>query len=227
MVSTHLVDVAPERLAGWVERFVVSHGPVSWSVAEAEVEGAAGSVPGWRGLAADGSWAALRSWRPAEGAGECGPVPGWEVPPGLLVVLVRRGGYAVAVVAEDGSLVRHKVGTRHVQSRTAAGGWSQQRFARRRGNQADALVDAVAGHTARVLGEAEEMTTAASVALGGLVVGGDRTLAEAALQELPAARSSVRELPRRELWDLPDPRRTVLDEAVRRGRAVRVEVHNA
>ncbi|PZU41862.1 MAG: hypothetical protein DI571_12325 [Arsenicicoccus sp.] len=193
MVSTHLVDVAPERLAGWVERFVASHGPVSWSVAEAEVEGAAGSVPGWRGLTADGSWAALRSWRPAEGAGEPGPVPGWEVPPGLLVVLVRRGGYAVAVVAEDGSLVRHKVGTRHVQS---AGGWSQQRFARRRGNQADALVEAVAGHTARVLGEAEEMTTAASVALGGLVVGGDR-------------------------------RRTVLDDAVRRGRAVRVEVHNA
>ena len=37
----------------------------------------------------------------------------------LAVVLIRRGGYAVALI--DGStLVAHKVGTRHVQSRTAA-----------------------------------------------------------------------------------------------------------
>lgn len=40
-------------------------------------------------------------------------------------------------------------------------------------------------------------------------------------------RSHLAVLPRRELYDLPDPRRSVLDDAVRRGRAVLVEVHNA
>ncbi len=36
-----------------------------------------------------------------------------------------------------------KVSSRHVQGRTAAGGWSQQRYARRRENQTAALLDAV------------------------------------------------------------------------------------
>ncbi len=148
MTSTHLVDVAPERLAGWVERFTASHGPLSWSVLTDDPAGA------WEARAQDGSWAALRSWRPVPRGGSAGPEPGWEAPPALLVVLARRGGYAVALVGPDGALERHKVGTRHVQSRTAAGGWSQQRFARRRGNQADALVEAVAGHTSRLLEEA-------------------------------------------------------------------------
>jgi hypothetical protein len=31
-------------------------------------------------------------------------------------------------------------------------------------------------------------------------------------------------LPMRELYDLPDPRRDVLDSALRRGRAVRIEI---
>ena len=76
----------------------------------------------------------------------------------MVVVLVRRGGFAVAVVV-DGRMVVHKVGSRHVQSRTAAGGWSQQRFARRRANQADALVEAVAEHLARILGESPAAPT--------------------------------------------------------------------
>ena len=227
MPSTHLVDVAPERLAGWVERFTASHGPVAWAVVgEDDAAGAGAGAAGeaataWELRAQDGSWARLRSWQAVTGEGARGPAPGWGQPPRLLVVLVRRGGYAVAVVGDDGSLVRHKVGTRHVQSRTAAGGWSQQRFARRRGNQADALVEAVAGHTARVLGEAP-------VGVAGLVLGGDRALVEAVVEALPTDRAAqVRRLPRRGLWDLADPRRTVLDEAVRRGRAVRVQVHNA
>ncbi|WP_298886314.1 acVLRF1 family peptidyl-tRNA hydrolase [uncultured Serinicoccus sp.] len=218
MASTHLVDVAPERLAGWVERFTDSHGPLTWSVATDDTGEA------WEARAQDGSWARLRSWRAPRADESAGPAPGWERPPPLLVVLVRRGGYAVALVGPDGSLEQHKVGTRHVQSRTAAGGWSQQRFARRRGNQADVLVEAVAGHTARVLGE--ELADRGAVP-EGLVLGGDRGLADAVLRGLPTATAGVRGLPRRTLWDVPDPRRSVLDDAVRRGRAVRVQVHNA
>ena len=130
----------------------------------------------------------------------------------LALLLVRRGGYAVGV-ARGGSLVEHKVGTRYVQSRTAAGGWSQQRFARRRANQADELVGAVTDHAVRLL-----LRTDAS----GLVVGGDRALVATVLEDDRLA--GLRALPRRELFDLPDPRLDVLRTALERGRAVRVTI---
>ena len=47
------------------------------------------------------------------------------------------------------------------------------------------------------------------------------------LDDRARTRSQLAVLTRRELYDLPDPRRSVLDDAVRRGRAVLVEVHNA
>jgi hypothetical protein len=130
----------------------------------------------------------------------------------LAVVLVRRGGYAVGA-AEDGRLTAHRVGTRYVQSRTAAGGWSQQRFARRRANQADELVGAAAEHAARLL---------AAAGAEGVVVGGDRTLVAGVLED--PRLTGIRDLPRRELYDLPDPRLDVLERAVERGRAVRVMI---
>lgn len=130
----------------------------------------------------------------------------------LAALLVRRGGYAVGV-ARGARLVAHKVGTRYVQSRTAAGGWSQQRFARRRANQADELVGAVTEHALRVLG---------GIDARGLVVGGDRALAESVLED--ARLAGVRDLPRRELYDLPDPRLAVLETALARARAVRVTI---
>lgn len=132
--------------------------------------------------------------------------------PHLAFVLIRRGGYAVAHV-EGPALVAHKVGTRHVQSRTAAGGWSQQRFARRRGNQADELVRAVTEHFVRIVptGIPE-----------GLVVGGDKTLVRDVLEDPRLA--WLGNLPRREFHDIGDPRRAVLDEVVRRARAVEVRI---
>ena len=130
----------------------------------------------------------------------------------LGLVLVRRGGYAVGL-AEAGRLTAHKVGTRYVQSRTAAGGWSQQRFARRRGNQADELARTAAEHAHRILPPGTP---------AGLVLGGDRALAAQVLRD--PRLDHLAELPRRELYDLPDPRLAVLEEAVRRGRAVRVAI---
>ena len=216
MTPAHPVEVAPARLPGWVERFAASHGAVSWSVDDGD----------WLGEAADGSWARLRGW--GAPVGDFHPSGEWVGAPGpLLVLLVRRGGYAVAVTSASGQLLAHKVGTRHVQSRTAAGGWSQQRFARRRANQADALVEAVVGHAAAVLqrGVAEHGPAAAPAAL---VLGGDASLAEQVLDRLAVGeRRGLRELPRRDLPDIADPRRAVLDEAVRRALAVRVLVHNA
>lgn len=224
MSTPRRVQVAPERLAGWVQRFTASHGEVSRSV-DATSSDRGTSPSSCLLTAADGSWARLTSWTDAAvGPGERWDPAQWARPPALLVVLVRRGGYAVAVVSAGGDLVAHKVGTRHVQSRTAAGGWSQQRYARRRANQADALVEAVVGHAGRVLARGE----AGVGEVGGLVLGGDRTLTAQVLEELARGpRSRLHRLPRRDLPDLPDPRRSVLDEAVDRGRAVEVEVLNA
>ncbi len=91
------------------------------------------------------------------------------------VLVVRRGGYAAAVVA-DGQVAASKVGRRHVQGRTAAGGWSQQRFARRRAKQTAELADASAAVAARIL---------AASPVEWLVTGGDRPLVDAVLAEPP------------------------------------------
>lgn len=132
----------------------------------------------------------------------------------LAVLLVRRGGYAVGIVAEEG-LVAHKVGTRRVQSRTAAGGWSQQRFARRRANQADVLVAAVQDHLARL----REDT---GIAPRALARGGDRSLVADALDD-PRLRDLV-DLPFRDYSNLPDPRRAVLDDVVARATAYEITI---
>jgi predicted NBD/HSP70 family sugar kinase len=130
------------------------------------------------------------------------------------VLLVRRGGFAVARLAGD-QVVESKVGQRHVQGRTKAGGWSQQRFARRRDNQAQAAFDAAAAHVERIV-----MPSVRSLDL--LVVGGDRAAADAVLAtpEL-AALAAVRQ---QWLPGLPDPKRDVLDRAVAVACSVRVEV---
>lgn len=132
----------------------------------------------------------------------------WD-PVGL--ILVRRGGYAVGL-AHGAALVASKAGRRRVQGRTAAGGWSQQRFARRRANQAAELVEAVAGHASRLL-----LADGRGIP-AGLVTGGDRTLCAEVLAD--ASLAPLRSLPRRELPDLPDPDAQVLRRALWRARAV-------
>jgi hypothetical protein len=190
--------VGPERLDRWLAGFAERHGP--YDAAEEETPG--GIVV--RATAADGATIVA--------------TPFSHDPLGL--VLVRRGGYAVGL-ARDGHLLAHKVGSRRVQSRTAAGGWSQQRFARRRANQADELVAAVVGHARRILlGDDESPRAGADGIPRALVLGGDRTLVAEVLAD--HALRALRDLPRRELPDLPDPRREVLDTALKRGRAVRV-----
>lgn len=131
----------------------------------------------------------------------------------LAVALVRRGGYAVALAGPDG-LLAHKVGSRHVQSRTAAGGWSQQRFARRRGNQADALVGAVQDHLVRILdGQPEPVA---------LLVGGDKALAADVLADPRLTHLTT--LPQRAAYAIADPNRAVLDATIATARKVRVTI---
>lgn len=199
-VTSRVVEVDADRLDRWLAGFVERHGAYE----AVEEQTPAGIV--LRATALDGTSIVA--------------TPFAFQPLGL--VLVRRGGYAVGLV-RSGRLVAHKVGARHVQSRTAAGGWSQQRFARRREKQAQELVAAVVTHARRILlGDDESPRAGVGGIPHALVVGGDRTL----VHEVLAAHAlrSLAGLPRRELPDLADPGRRVLDEAVRRGRAVRVEI---
>lgn len=197
------IEVDPERIVKWVNGFAERHGELTWSSAESSVTVSA----------ADGATAVLDPFASGVG-GEAGDLDGlvvWATPPeAIALVLVRRGGYAVGL-GQGTELVSHKVGTRYVQSRTAAGGWSQHRFARRRDNQADALVVSVIEHTRRVV-----LASPASA----LVVGGDRSLVRDVLADPRLAR--LAQLPRRELFDLPDPKLVVLRQALRRARSVRI-----
>ena len=206
--DTRLAFVSGERLPGWVERFAASHG----TVAEEELDG------GLQLRAADGATALLQApWpvggRPGRGGdavSRLGSLAGQ--PRRLGAVLVRRGGYSVAVVS-GGTVLLSKTGTRHVQSRTAAGGWSQQRFARRRANQADALVEAVADHAARIFADQR---------IEYLAPGGDQALAELVLAE-PALKQYAA-LARLPFLDVPDPRAAVLKKAAADLCAVRIRV---
>jgi hypothetical protein len=214
------IDVDPERIVKWVNGFADRHGELQGIPGDSVWSSAHRSVAL---TAADGATAVLEPFVPAEadsaptaGGSPAGPgaldgLAAWATPPmALALILVRRGGYAVGL-GHGPELAAHKVGTRYVQSRTAAGGWSQHRFARRRDNQADALVVSVIEHARRVV---------LASPTSALIVGGDRSLIRDVLADPRLVR--LTKLPRRELFDLPDPRLVVLKQALRRGRAVRI-----
>lgn len=183
-----------------------------WSNFEARHAGASMGLDGdtWWGSAPDG--AHVRVTLPFDlPARTPQPPTALDAPPDWGLLLVRRGGFAVARLAGE-RLVAHKIGQRHVQGRTKAGGQSQQRFARRRDNQARVAFEAAAEHAARILAGLQ----------GPVVTGGDRpavteVLADARLRGLrPATR-----------WlAVPDPRRAVLDAAVGEALALSVDVHD-
>lgn len=137
---------------------------------------------------------------------------------GLLgLVLVRGGAHSIGT-AKDGVVLSSSTDRAYLQGRTAAGGWSQQRYARRRGNQLTASLADAASTVERVL-----LPFAAR--LGGLVLAGDaaalhRVMAEPALQPLAA-------LPARTFGDIPEPRRAVLDAVAERSLVVRILVRTA
>ena len=69
------------------------------------------------------------------------------------VLLVRLGGYAAGVfTGTEPVLAASKVGSRLVHGRSAAGGQSQRRFARRRENQAQQALGAAADTAVAVFG---------------------------------------------------------------------------
>ena len=130
------------------------------------------------------------------------------------VLLVRRGRWAVGVF-DGAGLVASKVDARQVQGRTAAGGWSQQRFARRRGNQTDAVVEHAVETAVRVLlPHAGEITA--------LFPGGDRGLVDDVLTDPRLAPLAA--LRRDPPLDVGEPTKAVLLETPKQFRAVDVHI---
>jgi Actinobacteria/chloroflexi VLRF1 release factor len=212
-MSDRKIDVAPHRLAGWIESFAGQHGA---------------------GLTADRS-AATVTFRAADGAQAVCHVPfppleaeepAAQAPAALAerlaahaladrvvgVLLVRLGGYAAGVfTGTEPVLAASKVGSRLVHGRSAAGGQSQQRFARRRENQAHQALGAAADTAAAVF---------APYKLDAVVLGGDR-------RTMSGLRSDVRLAPYFDLavtafLTVPDPRLTVLKDTPRMFRAIRI-----
>jgi hypothetical protein len=199
------VLVPAPRWPRWVTNFVARHG-------EAELEVVDGALAG---SAEDGSTftAHLPFVTAYDGAPDAEEFAAAAVPPADWgVLLVRKGGFAIAHLAES-RLMASKVGRRHVQGRTKAGGQSQQRFARRRDLQARQAYEAAADHAAHLLGDL----------VGPLVTGGDHVAVDAVLADQRLAGLDV--VPP---WlAVPDPRRDVLERSIRDASGVRVEVTNA
>jgi hypothetical protein len=206
------VDVAAERLARWVEGFEHRHGraratlPSGDAVLLRAQDGATATLrvpfpPLVTTVDGDHLVAALRDHvgRPRRCA----------------AVLVRRGGYACAAVAGQ-QILGSKVGTRHVQSRTAAGGWSQQRYARRRNNQATALVGVVVEAAMRILAPHRPFEL--------LVTGGDAALVARVLDD--ARLGFVAALPRGPHLAVADPRAVTVRNLPAMLSAVTVEVRD-
>jgi hypothetical protein len=195
------VEVPPERLGRWLTGFGERHGGFSAEEGPTVVRLHGGDgvlaechVP-FPPLTGDLTGHALRDRR-------------------VGVLLVRLGGYACGVFAGD-RLVVSKVGARLVHGRSAAGGQSQQRFARRRDNQAREALREAAGAAVRVLvppvGE-----------LAAVVCGGDRRAVDA-LRGDPRL-EAVFALETGPFLAVPDPRLAVLKETPPRFRAVRVRI---
>ena len=195
------VTTAPERLQRWLDGFAVRHGPVVRTFDDACV----------RLQAQDGAVAEVEVPFP--------PLTGGLVEHVLRdrrvgVLLVRLGGSACGVF--DGPrLVASKVTVRQVHGRSAAGGQSQQRFARRREGQVRVALQASADTAVRVL-----LPHAAS--LDAVVVGGERTAVDAVLADRRLA--ALRPLVTGRLLDVPDPRQAVLEASYDGLRAVRIRV---
>ena len=203
------LEVAPERVARWVTGFGERHGGFSGTERGAEIV---------RFSAADGAVAECHVPFPPLSAepGEAVPALAAHAAVDRLVgvILVRLGGFAVGVFDGERLLVS-KVGSRLVHGRSAAGGWSQQRFARRRDKQAREALAAAGDTAAGVLGPYADK-------LDAVVLGGDRRAVDGLRGD--ARLAPLLALAADRFLTVPDPKLTILKQTPRQFRAVRIRL---
>jgi hypothetical protein len=203
-----VVSVAPGRLARWLTGFEERHG----------VTRATGDGDEVLLAAADGAQARITvPFPPLLGDDPLHDLPhhaGVDRRVGAL--LVRKGGFAVGVYWGS-RLIASKVGSSYVQGRTKAGGWSQQRFARRRENQAGKAFEAAAVSSASILLPVLDD-------LEAVFLGGDRAAVDAVLSDPRLA--AVRAKARPTVWPVAEPRRRVLEAFPDQFLAVRIHLNH-
>ncbi|WP_329049203.1 acVLRF1 family peptidyl-tRNA hydrolase [Amycolatopsis sp. NBC_01488] len=209
------VEVPPDRLAGWFDRFSARHdGVVTTEVGELVV----------RAVANDGATAtATVPFGPLEappgtfdGLVVDAIVAHALVPRRVALVLVRVGGHSVGI-ADDGRVELSRTDRHLVQGRSAAGGWSQQRFARRRAGQArHALEDAA--------NDVFEVLVPRLSEVDAVVLGGDRRALGELREDRRLAPLFARAEPR--VLEVGEPSRAVLGEAAVRALSVQVTLRD-
>ena len=231
------LEVAPGRLAGWLDSFAARHGglagPPQYSGSDDPESGPAAGVSVVVFRAADGAIAECHPPFPplparAGSGGNGGPADGEPGASAALmaghaltdrtvgVLLVRLGGYAAGVFTGPGQqLAASKVGSRLVHGRSAAGGQSQRRFARRREKQASEALGAAADTAAAVFGPYNGR-------LDAVVLGGDKR-AMSALTDDPRLRPFL-DLAVNRFLTVPDPRLAVLKATPRAFTAIRIRL---
>jgi hypothetical protein len=228
------LEVAPARFPGWIASFAERHGAAApgaaltvalsgENVIYTALDGAVAEchppfppVPFPPGDAVDSA-----TWAQAIAAHAAAPRA-------VGVLLVRLGGYAAGVfTGSPPVLAESKAGARPVHGRSAAGGWSQHRFARRREKQAAEALQAAADTAVAVFGRWAERRSGADNSkrrrgLDAVVLGGDKR----AVAEL---RADPRLAPYLELavdrfLTVPDPKLAVLKDTPRLFLAVRIKL---
>jgi hypothetical protein len=203
------VEVEPARLLGWFDRFAERHqGLASTSVTPQEL----------RVEAVDGATATVRiPFGPLTDTSGLDAVAEHVLRHRRIgLLLVRLGGHSLGV-AEAGKVTLSRTDRKPVHGRNSAGGWSQQRFARRREGQARQALQAAAQ-------DAFEVLVPILSTLDAVVLGGDHR----ALDVLREDRRLRGLFARAELkvLEVPEPRRTVLEEAAERAIAVEIVVRD-
>jgi peptide subunit release factor 1 (eRF1) len=211
------IEVSPERLAPWLESFAQRHGDVAIEPGRAVVtfRGSDGALaechvpfPPLPGSVAEAGGKVAETAELISAHALSGRTVG--------VLLVRLGGYAAGVfTGPEARLAASKVGSRLVHGRSAAGGTSQQRFARRREKQATEALGAAADTAAAVFGPYAGK-------LDAVVLGGDRR-AIAGLRDDPRLRPYLK-LAAERFLTVPDPRLAVLRGTPRLFRAIRIRL---
>lgn len=217
------------RFCGWIDSFAVRHGGAAADPSlEAVVSGDDVTF-----TAPDGAVARCQPpfWDSRAETGAYADVPASAVARRVAahaaaeravgVLLVRLGGYAAGVfTGYPPLLAASKAGSRLVHGRSAAGGWSQQRFARRRDKQAAQALQAAAGAAAGVWekwGDGKGRSV-----LDVVVLGGDKRAA-ATVTEDPRLAPYLDLITDRFLT-VPDPKLAVLKDSPRRFLAVRIRL---
>ncbi|MEO7126397.1 MAG: acVLRF1 family peptidyl-tRNA hydrolase [Nakamurella sp.] len=207
-----VVEVSSDRVSGWLMRFGERHGGLTVK----DMSPTAVAVIG-----GDGALATLEVPFAPMDLGQYEPVEAllehMASLGDLAAIVVRERAFSVGI-CRSGKVLVSSTDTRYVQSRTAAGGWSQQRYARRRDNQRRDSYRAAADRANRVFAEHVG-------AFAGIIAAGDRTAIDTVLSDPRFKHLAA--LPRRSFVDVGEPRRAVLDEVAERAMTVEITIRDA